>query len=244
MHQDPMKSKRPRSPWLLIPLAFSAACAQDKPAETPAPTYQIDNSEDPTSRSGVGMMAEIGGLNEEKVAKTFKRLQPEFTSCLMAGLKRVEFLAGEVQFLVHVDLEGQVADAFIEHSSLGDFDTEACMIERIRATKWPKPVGGRIGLARSGLAFETPPDARPPVMWTGDDVASTLSRNQSTLGSCGGSGPFEITAYVAKDGSVMSAGIAHSTAADSTAAACYLEKIKELKFPSPGSWPAKVTFKR
>jgi hypothetical protein len=240
-----MKSNRPRSkPWLLLAVLFSAACAQEKPAEAPTPTYQIDNSEDPTSSSGVGMMAEIGGLNEEKVSKTFKRLQPGFTGCLMAGLKRVEFLAGEVQFLVHVDLEGQVAESFIEHSSLGDVETEMCMLDCIKATKWPKPVGGRIGLARSGLAFETPPDARPPVLWTSDDVASTLRKNEPTLKSCGGSGPFEITAYVAKDGRVMSAGIAHATTADDRAATCYLEQIKELKFPSPGSWPAKVTFKR
>jgi hypothetical protein len=240
-----MASNRFVSPkWLIVPLVFALACAKEKQGEVQAPAYEIDNSEDPSSSSGVGMMAEIGGLNEEKVAKAFKRLQPDFTNCLTAGLRRVEFLAGEVQFLVQIDLQGNAQGAFIEHSSLGDVETEACMIERIKSVQWPKPVGGKIGLARSGLAFDTPPDVRAPVAWSSDDVAETLSKNEAALASCIGKGPFEITAYVAKDGKVMSAGVAYTEAENESAARCYIEQIRELKFSSPGSWPAKVTFKR
>jgi len=192
----------------------------------------------------MGVMAEVGGLNEEKVEKTFKRLQPAFTDCLMAGLKRVEFLGGEVQFLVEVSLEGQAGAAFIEHSTLGDSETELCMLSSIAASKWPKPVGGRIGLARSGLTFDVPNDVRGPVLWTSNNIADTLSRNEANLSECGSGGPFEITSYVQTNGTVMAAGIAYSNAASQPAAECYLERVRAIKFPSPGSWPAKVTFKR
>jgi hypothetical protein len=240
-----MASNRFVSPkWLVLFVPFAFGCGKTKQSEVQAPAYEVDNSEDSSTPEGMGMMAEIGGLNEEKVSKTFKRLQPEFTKCLMSGLSRVEFLAGEVQFLVEVDLEGHAQGAFIEHSTLGDFETENCMVDQIKNTRWPKPVGGKIGLARSGLAFETPPDVRPPVSWSSDDVADTLSKSSSSLASCVGKGPYEITAYVSRDGSVMSAGVAFADAESAEGARCYIEQLKGLKFSSPGSWPAKVSFKR
>jgi hypothetical protein len=64
------------------------------------------------------------------------------------------------------------------------------------------------------------------------------------MASCGGGGPFNITAYVRTNGSVLSAGVAHSDDAGDKTAACLVEAIKHAKFGSPGSWPAKLTFRR
>jgi hypothetical protein len=241
-----MKFSRPSALKSLVLGAVLAAlaCSKSKQEEVQAPPPSADDADDSSASSGMGVMAEVGGLNEEKVEKTFKRLQPGFTDCLMAGLGRVEFLGGEVRFLVQVSLDGHAEGAFIEHSTLGDAETERCMLDRIQATTWPKPVGGRIGLARSGLTFDVPNDVRAPVAWTSNNVADALSRNQANLNSCGPGGPFEITAYVDTSGAVLAAGIAYSDAASQAAAECHLDRIREIKFSSPGSWPAKVTFKR
>ena len=48
--------------------------------------------------------------------------------------------------------------------------------------------------------------------------------------------------YVDTDGSVLSAGIAHAEDKGEAAADCILEVVKTASYPSPGSWPAKVTF--
>ena len=64
------------------------------------------------------------------------------------------------------------------------------------------------------------------------------------LAACGGGGPFSVTAYVKTNGSVLSAGVAHSDDQGDDAAKCIVEAVKHAKFASPGSWPAKVTFRR
>lgn len=221
-------------------LVFTACSHSPPPAEEPK--YEIDNSEE--SSGGPEMMAEFGGMNEEKVSRVFKNAQPELAACLMKGYERVEFLGGEVRFLVNVNLSGRAESAFIEGSDLGDYETERCMLSHLTEKKWPKPVGGKIGPARSSIAFDAPPDVRPPVQWGSGDVRETLAHGSSSLGACGGSGPFVVTAYVSTTGSVLSAGVAHSDPSGDGAAECLVKAIRSLKFPSPGSWPAKVSFER
>lgn len=220
------------------------ACAAQK-TEPEEPKYEVDNSEDETQpRGGVQMMQEFGGMNEEKVNATLKRLYPKLEECLMAGYERVEFLGGEVAFLIKVNLSGEAEHAHIERSTLGDYPTERCMIKHIQESRWPKPVGGKIGLARTSITFDPPADVRPPIEWSRSAITDSLVTAQDELGACGSGGPFEITAYVATSGNVMAAGVAHTDDEGDRAAECLVQKVEGLKFPSPGSWPAKVSFKR
>lgn len=220
---------------------LTASCSHPQ-QQAEEPKYEIDNSEERSG--GPEMMAEFGGMNEEKVTRIFKNVQPDLAACLMKGYERVEFLGGEVKFLVNVNLSGHAESAFIEGSDLGDYETERCMLDRLRDQKWPKPVGGRIGPARSSIAFDAPPDVRPPVLWDASDVREALVRGADSLRACGDGGPFVITAYVSTKGSVLSAGIAHSDSNGEQTAECLVEAVRSLKFPSPGSWPAKVSFER
>lgn len=223
----------------VLPLVLACSKAP-QPAEEPR--YEIDDSEE--TRGGPEMMAEFGGLNEEKVARVFKNVQPALADCLMKGYDRVEFLGGEVRFLVNVNLSGRAESAFIESSNLGDYETERCMLRELSSQKWPKPVGGRIGPARNSIAFDPPSDVRAPVQWSSDDVRSALAQGSEQLRACGGHGPFVITAYVSTNGSVLSVGVAHADPHGEAAAECLLQAVRSLKFPSPGSWPAKVSFER
>ncbi len=206
--------------------------ANDEPSE-------IDTED---QDDGMAMMQEFGGMNEEKVNRTIERLYPSLSDCLMKGFQNVDFLGGEVAFLVKVNRDGQAKVAHAEHSTLGNYESEQCMLDTLEASRWPKPVGGRIGLARTSIAFDPPSDIRPPVHWTFEDIEKTLEDHRETLEECGPGGPFELTVYVGTSGQVMSAGISHTDDTGQDAASCLVDTVEQMEFGSPGSWPAKVTF--
>lgn len=231
-----------RSSLVLLASLALLACGGNKPPETQQPAYELDDERDDSG--GLEMTQEFGGMNEEKVKKTIEKLYPSLSECLMNGSKRVDFLGGEVAFLVKVNMSGQAEIAHAERSTLGDYASEQCMLAELKKSRWPKPVGGRIGLARTSIAFDPPSDVRPPVQWSESDVQRALDEHASELDACGRGGPFEITAYVDTKGRVMTAGIAHSDDSGEEAASCLVQAVEGINFGSPGSWPAKVTFRR
>jgi hypothetical protein len=226
-----------------LALAASAPACGGKQTEPEPPPYSLDDEGDDPD-DGMTMQQEFGGMNEEKVNKAVEALYPALTRCLLTGQKRIDFLGGEVAFLVKVNTSGRAEAAHAERSTLGDFQAERCMLAELSASRWPKPVGGRIGLARTSIVFDPPADVRPPVEWSASDVASTLEAEGDALASCGRGGPFTVTAYIDTDGRVLGAGVAHADDSGEETAACLAGAVERIRFPSPGSWPAKVTFER
>lgn len=228
----------------ILSSSFLVGCGKkNKPAED-ATTVQIDNDDE--FDDGMEMMQEKGGMNEEKVTKTFRRLQPDLSKCLLDSGKAADYLYGDVAFLVVVDQGGKAMQAYAERSNLGSYAAERCMLDVLRASRWPKPVGGLTGDARNGMGYDAPPDIRPPVEWTEEDIEETLTEeeNAEMLNACGGGGPFEITMYVSPSGRVLSAGVAHTVENGDETASCLVGALEGMTFNSPGSWRAKVTFRR
>jgi hypothetical protein len=159
------------------------------------------------------------------------------------GAKHVEFLGGSVAFLLKIDGTGRVSDAYLEHSTLGNRTTERCMLDALRAKSWPKPVGGQHGLARKSFTFDPPNDVREPISWDDRDAAPGLKKIASEVSQCkrGHSGSFEATLYVGTDGKVLSAGVTPPDEDGEDALDCLVGVLESASFPSPGSWPAKVT---
>lgn len=207
-----------------------------------------DAPQDDAPRGGSGNLpdvsAEIGALDKEEVIKTFEGALPDMQSCMKAGAKRVEFLGGNVEFNLKVDQQGALAEAFIEGTTLGDRTTEKCLLSALAKRRWPSPQGGVHGLAQKGLEFDMINDVRPPVMWDPERVRETLDGLADKIGECksGGAGPLSVTMYVGTSGEALGVGLAQSSAADTTAADCVVDLLRGAKFPSPGSWPAKVSF--
>ena len=228
------------SPLLLVGL-MALACGKQAATEAEAPSADDDREEG--DAGGMEMIQEFGGMNEEKVNRTVKKLYPSLSECLMKGFERVDFLGGEVAFLVKVNSAGVAESALAERSTLGDYESERCMLETLKASHWPKPVGGKIGLARTSITFDPPGDVRPPVVWSSDDVKEALQEHSADFAACGPGGPFEITAYVATSGRVLAAGISHDDDAGEATASCVIQAVEGMTFASPGSWPAKVTFR-
>jgi hypothetical protein len=222
--------------------SFAGGCGGDEKKADTVDDFQIE-SEPEEQASGVEMSSEIGGLNQEDVDRAFEKSQRGILSCLRSGAARVEFLGGDVNFFIKIDESGNLKNAHMEASTLGDRDTEKCMLGALEGKPWPKPVGGKTGLARKSFSFDMPNDVRPPTDWDTESVRETLDELSNEIGECTpNSSAYTITMYVGTDGEVMAAGVAHSQDGGDSEADCLVSTLKSATFPSPGSWPAKVSF--
>jgi hypothetical protein len=242
----PFFAPKPAASIAFVFASSLVACGGSEPAAKSAddaPVVEGGGEED--HLHGVRATSEIGGMNEDAVEETFSSSLSGLERCLSRGAERVEFLSGSVAFLLKIDTSGKVASAYVEHSTLGDRATEKCMLSALRSKKWPKPVGGDHGLARKSFDFDPPNDVREPTFWTDSDARPGLAKIGDDVSKCkdGHSGAFEATLYVGTEGEVLSAGIAPPDASGEEAADCLVEALEAAKFPSPGSWPAKVTLK-
>src|SRR6185369_14999537 len=118
----------------ILPALLVAACGDS----TPAPKTADDKPETEEHHgSKLSVSSEIGGLDEEKVNAAFEASLSGLERCLNQGASRVEFLGGSVSFFVKIDARGKVDGAYLEKSTLGDRDTEKCMLDAIRSRHWP-----------------------------------------------------------------------------------------------------------
>jgi hypothetical protein len=225
---------------LALPVCLLTACGDSTPA---AKTADDKPETEEHHGSKLTMSSEIGGLDEEKVNAAFESSLSGLERCLNQGASRVEFLGGSVSFFVKIDMEGKVDGAYLEKSTLGDRDTEKCMLDAVRAKHWPKPVGGEHGLARKSFDFDPPNDVRAPADYDEGHLGKGLDKISSKLASCkNAKGSYEATMYVATDGSVLSAGVTPPNEDGEESVDCLVSTLKSASFPSPGSWPAKITF--
>jgi hypothetical protein len=231
---------------LALPLALCAVlgCGGSEPAAKSAAVKDAAPKQEHDHLHGIRAASEIGGLNEDEVDAVFKTSLSSLEKCLNRGASRVEFLSGSVSFYLKVDSAGRADQAYLERSTLGDRETEKCMLSALKSKTWPKPVGGVHGLARKSFDFDSPNDVRPPMDWDSERAQKVLKKLDEKLSDCrsGASGSFEATAYVSTEGSVITVGVTPPNEAGEAAVDCLVDALRGASFPSPGSWPAKITF--
>lgn len=222
----------------------TTACGGGNENQEPRSAANADETEPRRETSKMSASSEIGALDEGKVTEIFQGALDDLKQCLSAGAERNEFEGGDIAFFVKVDSSGKAIHVHAERSTLGDRDTEKCMLKALRRRSWPRPQGGDVGLARNSFGFDMPNDTRPPTDWDPGRVKETLAGLEAKLDKCkaGASGNFTATVYVDPDGAATSAGIASTDESGEDAADCLVGVLKGAKYPSPGSWTAKVTF--
>lgn len=226
----------------LLAVPFLVACSSSPAPETPA---DDGASHTPSHHqgSGVGVEADIGALNEGQVTSTFQKAQGAFGRCVDSGRSRLPYLSGTVHFKVRVGSSGKANAAFLTRSSLGDRDTEACMLEALKKASWPEPVGGKEGIAETEFTFDPDGSVRLPVEWSPEDAGKNVRSAKEAVAKCArsaGAGHVTATLYVETDGSVLSVGLSGDDDAIEGAASCVVSALKEVKFNSPGSFAAKL----
>ena len=237
MHEN----RTPRIAALGLVLLASACGAKNAPVQSPQP---VQASRPGRHESELSVSTEVGARDEDAVDSVFQHAQGGLMGCAKKGASRVELLGGDIAFYVGINQAGHAEDTRIERSTIGDRATEACMLEVLRGRSWPKPVGGRKGQVRKAFAFDMPSDARPPVEWTPDEIETTLKKVHKRVEECtgGGSGTYQVTAYIDTHGTPISVGVAPPDSVADSQIDCLVAVIKATKFKSPGSYPAKVSF--
>jgi hypothetical protein len=227
---------------LAVPLlGFALGCGgEEPPVQAPVATTHEDA---PPLKPRLKTTSELGDVDPQEVTHAFKKLEDSFTDCQKRGLDRVEVLAGPVKFFVRIGPDGSAKWSYLEESEIGDRDTERCLLDVVMGARWPKPTGGD---AEARYAMELPlQSTRPPNDWGPDKVAAALGRQGDAIDRCksGAAGSFRATMYVGPGGKVLAAGVATSTKDGEDKADCLVKALVKLKgLPSPGSWPAKVSF--
>jgi hypothetical protein len=225
-----------------IALPVLSGCASSPPpaAEEPKPAEEggVDRH-----RSAPSIESEIGAMDEGKVKQIFQRSSADLSGCFNKGAQRIPYLAGEVRFVVRVSKDGSVRWAFIKESSLGDRETEACMLGVLKSAKWPKPEGGE-GLTENSFNFEPGGEERPPVAWSSDQLGAAYKNAKGALAKCrkgAGTKGMKVTMYVDTDGKASGVGVSSADERGEAGVSCVVDALKALKFPSPGSYASKVS---
>lgn len=178
--------------------ALVAGCGGSSPPPNAGPpvTEEAPKQERP---SGPVVEQELGSIDQRAVEKKFADLQGKLEGCHTQGRSRVEYLAGDVKVFLRVGKDGRVKYSYFEDSTLGDRDTEKCILDLFGATEWPKPIGGEAEI-RNGFGWPGGSE-RAPTSWSADKVTGALDADKDAakaVEKCksGVSGDFRVTAYV------------------------------------------------
>jgi len=226
----------------LLALAAPGCGAGAPPPVEAAPAAPADDGSKHRAAAPT-VEGEIGGLDDTKVKRAFEHLSGQLTACFGKGAERIAYLAGDVRFVVRIAGDGSARWAYVKDSTLGDRDTEVCMLDVLKAASWPRPLGGE-GLAENGFSFDAGGDERPPVAWSPDQLGPAYKRAKGALGKCrkqAGTRSIKATLYVDTDGKAKAVGVASADEKGDAAAGCVIDVLKALKLPSPGSYASKVS---
>ena len=224
-------------------LLLAAGCGgAPEPQAQPAPVPSSAGAEAPKRGETMQVSGLHGTIPEREIRGTLEPKFPQFQRCFARSAERVEWVSGHMEFYFHVALDGSVEWVYPRASTIGDRETERCLLQIAAATHFPKPRGG--GPAELAFSFDIDPsdEVRPPLELDASRVGAAVASARGAVESCG-AGAFDVTVYVAPGGQVIAAG----AAADSTEAAeridCVLQAVRGMAMPDPGSYPAKVSFR-
>lgn len=189
------------------------------------------------------MKSELGEIDPVALKRTFQTLDDKFMECAKREIERVEVLSGSVKFFVRIAEDGSAKWAYLEESAVGDRAVEKCLVQTVLGAQYPKPDGGE---AEARYGIELPlQSTRPPNEWGAEKVSQALAKHADAIGRCktSASSGLQATMYVGPGGKVLAAGIAGAGKDGDDEADCLVEVLEKMKgLPSPGSWPAKVSF--
>jgi hypothetical protein len=179
-------------------------------------------------------------MNEEATERAFQSIGSTIQGCIEAGSGRVKPLGGSVTIALRVARDGAAKWAYIKASTLGDQETETCMLDAVRGKTWPKPVGGD-GLAEK--SFELAAQSEPiAIEEEREKKPIALVRKESWKCRKGVRGTFTAIVYVRTSGAVLTSSVTPPNEKGEEAAGCMAEMIKKVKFVPGGNRVGKLIF--
>jgi hypothetical protein len=197
----------------------------------------------PPPKPALQVKSELGSVDPAAVKLAFHALEEKFTECQKRALDRLEVISGTVKFFVRIGETGAAKWAYLEDSDVGDRATEKCLIDAVMGARYPRPDGGE---AEARYGMELPlQSTRPATDWGSEKVSKALAKHAEAIHRCKTSGTTTLhaTLYVGPGGRVLAAGVAGAGKDGDDEADCVVAALEKMRgLPSPGSWPAKVTF--
>jgi hypothetical protein len=224
---------------LVVVTSSIAACSAQKPPPAVAPTVTADGPRE--SSDGLTVSGLRGTLTEREISAALEPRMPRFLRCVATRLGALEVLSGEIALAFHVATDGAVVAVHPRSSTLGDRETERCIVEVAKATRFPPPHGGEADFSWP-LEVPVDPDVRAPVALDADQVRSQLGEQAEALVAACGGGPFAVTAYIERDGSPSATGVAAPDGATDPELDCIAEGVRAWRFAPAGSYVAKLSF--
>lgn len=190
---------------VLALLLTLVACGGGTPAPRPpeAEPAEAPKAAEPEMR----VEGQLGSIEPREVTRSFAQTEGALRDCHAKGLERIRFLGGEIKVVLRIGEDGRARYGWFEDTTLGDHETETCMMHLFLEATWPKPRGGEAEV-RSSFAFDPPPGTTVPEPRSSDAVAQQLVEHHAKITACKKS-PDEVyraTAYVMDAGGKKPAG--------------------------------------
>ncbi len=219
-----------------------SACGGANEAETPAGEAEETSGQEATHQQDDGAQIEglMGTISSDAVNRAMEARMGRFLRCFQQRYEAVEVLGGAIDLAFRVRLDGTVLWVHPRASTIGDRETERCIVEAARGTRFSPPRGGEAEFSYP-LTLDTPADVRPPLNWDASRVAEHVEQSRGELVDCG-PGPYVVTLYIAPGGRVLAAGASTSDPERADDLDCVARLVAGWSMPDPGSYPAKVTF--
>lgn len=226
-------------PCLSLALVIGCGASSETSTE-PAAESEGGERTEPRARDELAVTGLRGTLSQSEIQNALEPRMMKFSRCVQRRSGDVEWLSGKVELSFHIALDGSVASVFPSASTMGDRETERCILEVAQSVRFPEPHGGEADFTWP-LEVPLDSDVREPVVWDPAQFNEVLLTNAETaLATCIGS--FSITAYIDPEGRVVAAGASTTELDDAAKLDCITEAVKTWTFPSPGSYAAKVSF--
>ncbi|MBI5511404.1 MAG: AgmX/PglI C-terminal domain-containing protein [Deltaproteobacteria bacterium] len=186
---------------------------------------------------------QLGTLPQGVVSRVVRDATDSLAECYTRRHQALPFLSGAITLKLRVGSDGAVRYALPIESTLGDRETERCMVERAQALRFTEPCGGEAEVTFP-LELEASSDARPATPIPASRLDAALREHRAAVARCTSgvqSATFRVTVYVTPEGRVAASGTSIPSPEAVSAADCITREVNGWRLPSPGSWYARTT---
>jgi hypothetical protein len=172
-----------------------------------------------------------GTLNTDDVHQTMQAQKPAFDACIEQGRRSVRWVHGAMRFAFKVDAEGKVLEARPVQSDVGHRGLEQCLTSAVSSVVFPKPAGR--ARAQFAWAVTVDPAGTPADPLDAKSIAKLVRKQRRAIARSCELRPrerFQLTAYVAQNGKVLSAG-GFALRRGGEKIDCVVEAVGELRLP-------------
>src|SRR5262249_18958432 len=154
------------------------------------------------------------------------------TRCYDEAAARMQYLGGRIELKLRVGPTGAPSSVYVVSSTIGNYDTERCVLSVARDLHFGRPHGG----SEAEFTYPIEVRARRPVQtWEEARVSPSVARHRKDVRECkaksaNGLPPsLALTMYVAPGGKIASAGLSADAPLDEAFASCLVGKTRSWR---------------